>query len=147
MAKQLLCWVEGQWPGSNTSVRKLQLRISKGYTYWWEKKKLIKEYHDSNPNLIALHVGKQGKHFVEVGAQAQVFQKIATEPKPYLLRCKNIVKIVTFNVKTLNTLNQLPKLTASVVEHNINIHTHAYIYIYIYILSSTDRLFRCISTL
>ena len=30
-------------------------------------------------------------------------------------------KIETFNVRTLNTINQLPKLTASAAEHNIAI--------------------------
>ena len=48
-------------------------------------------------------------HAAEVGALPQVFEKSATEPKPNLLRCKNIVKIVTFNVWLLNTINQLPK--------------------------------------
>ena len=45
------------------------------------------------PNHIFFRMGKQGVCFVEVGALASVFEKSATElePKPKLLRCKNIV--------------------------------------------------------
>ena len=41
--------------------------------------------------------------------------------KPNLLRCKNIVNIATFNVRTLNTINQLIKLSASSAKHNTDI--------------------------
>ena len=41
------------------------------------------------------------------------------EPNPNLLRYKNIGNIKTFNVRTLNTINQIHKHTTSVVEHNI----------------------------
>ena len=42
-----------------------------------------------------------------------LFEKSATEPKPKpkLLECKTSLNIVTFNMKTLNTLNLLPELT------------------------------------
>ena len=73
------------------------------------------------PNRIAFCVGKQGVCSTEGGALAQVFEKSATEPKPKLFRCKNIVTIATFNVTTLNTVNQLPELTVSAAEYNIDI--------------------------
>ena len=55
-------------------------------------------------NRIILHADKQEVHSAEIGALASVFEKSATEPqpKPKLLR---IVNILTFNVKTLNTVN------------------------------------------
>ena len=37
------------------------------------------------------------------------------------LRCKNIVNIVTFNVRTINIINQLLEFTASAAEHNTDI--------------------------
>ena len=59
----------------------------------------MKDYHGSNPNCIAFHWGKQGVHSAVVGAQTPVLEKSATEPKPNSLRCKNIVKITTFNIR------------------------------------------------
>ena len=73
------------------------------------------------PNHIALPMGKQGACFAEGGDLAPMFEKLATELKPErkLPWCKNIVHIVTFNVTTLNRLNQLPDLPVSVAGHNI----------------------------
>ena len=70
---------------------------------------------------IGLHAGKQGEHSTEVGALAAVFKKLATELKsnPKLLRCKNTVRIVTLNMRTLNRISQLLELIAFSVEHNI----------------------------
>ena len=80
-------------------------------------------HQTARPNRIALHAGKQNACSAEVGALAQVFKESATEPKPKpnLLRYKSIVNIVTFNDRTLNTVNQLPELTASAAKHNIDI--------------------------
>ena len=54
---------------------------------------------------------------------ASVFEKSATELKlkQNLLKCKHTINIVTFNVRTLNRIGQLPELTASVINHNIDI--------------------------
>ena len=52
----------------------------------------------------------------EVGALASVFEKSATE-----LKCKQTKQIAIFNVRTLNRIWQLRKVTASVVEQNIDI--------------------------
>ena len=44
---------------------------------------------------------------------------------------KNIVNIARFNMRTFNMINQLPKLTASAAEHNIDIlcmQEHRYYY-------------------
>ena len=81
------------------------------------------------PNHITLQ--KQGACSAEVRALAPVFEKSSTEfkPEPKQLRCKNIVNIETFNDRTLNTVNQLPELTASADEHNIDticIQEHRY---------------------
>ena len=77
------------------------------------------------PNNISLHIGKQGAHSGKVGALTSVFEKSARElkpkPKQKLLRCKSTVHIVTLNVRTLNRIGQLPELTASVAEYNVDI--------------------------
>ena len=73
-------------------------------------------------NRIALRAGKKVARPAEVGALASVFEKSATELKQKkLLKCKQTIQIVTFNVRTLNRIGQLPELTASVVEHKIDI--------------------------
>ena len=50
-----------------------------------------------------------------------MFEKSATELKQTLLKCKQTIQIATFNVRTLNRIGQLPKPTASAVEHKIDI--------------------------
>ena len=75
-------------------------------------------------NRIALRAGKKGARPAEVGAQASVFEKSATELK--LLKCKQTIQIATFNVRTLNRIGQLPELTASAVElYSINCYNIA----------------------
>ena len=73
------------------------------------------------PNCIALHASKQGVRSAEVGALVSMFKKSATElkPKQKFLKCKNPIQIATFNVRTLNRIGQLPELTVSIAEHNI----------------------------
>ena len=56
------------------------------------------------------------KHIAEDGVLAPLFEKSDTEPKPNLFRCKDIVIIVTSNVRTLNTINQLLKLITYAAE-------------------------------
>ena len=82
-------------------------------------------------NRIALRAGKKGVRPAEVGALASVFEKSATELKQNLLKCKQTIQIVKFNVRTLNRIGQLSELTASAVEHKIDViciqehrHTH-----------------------
>ena len=76
----------------------------------------------TNTNHIALRMGKKGGHPAEVRALASVFEKSATELKQQkLLKCKQTIQIATFNVRTLNSIGQLPELTASAVEHKIDI--------------------------
>ena len=73
-------------------------------------------------NRIALRAGKKGARPAEVGAQASVFEKLATELKQQkLLKCKQTIEIATFNVRTLNRIGQLPELTASATDHKIDI--------------------------
>ena len=73
-------------------------------------------------NRIALCSGKKGLRPAEVGTLASVFEKSATELKQQkLLKCKQTIHITTFNIRTLNRIGQLPELTASAAEHNIDI--------------------------
>ena len=72
-------------------------------------------------NRIALRAGKKGARPAGVGALASVFEKSATELKQKLLKCKQTIQIVTFNVRTLNRIGQLSELTASAVEHKIDV--------------------------
>ena len=61
-------------------------------------------------------------HPTEFGALASVFEKSATELKQQkLLKCKHTIQIVTFNIRPLNRIGQLPELTASAIDHNIDI--------------------------
>ena len=73
------------------------------------------------PNLIALHAGKKGVRSAEVGAQASVFEKSATELKQKLLKRKQTIQIAIFNVRTLSRLGQVTEQTASAIDHNIDI--------------------------
>ena len=80
------------------------------------------------PNLC---MGKKGTCPAEVGVLASVFKKSITELKlkQKLLKCKHIIQIATFNVRTLNRIGQLQELTASVIDHNrdiICIQKHKY---------------------
>ena len=81
-------------------------------------------------NRIALRAGKKGARPAEVGALASVFEKSPTELKQSkLLKCKQTLKIATFNVRTLNRIGQLPELIASAEEHKIDImHTRTQIH-------------------
>ena len=73
-------------------------------------------------NHITFRAGKKGAYPAEVGALASVFEKSATELKQQkLLKCKQTLQIATFNVRTLNRIDQLPELTASTIEHKIDI--------------------------
>ena len=83
-------------------------------------------------NHIALRTGKKVTRPAEVGAQASVFEKSATELKQQKLqKCKQTIQIATFNVRTLNRIGQLLELTASGVEHKIDlisIQEHRYMH-------------------
>ena len=52
-----------------------------------------------------------------VRALVQVLKKSASDPKPNL-DPKNIINIMKLNVRSLDTISQLPDLTASTAEHN-----------------------------
>ena len=77
----------------------------------------------TSPNHIAFCTGKKGACPAEVGALATVFKKSATalKLKQKLRKCKHTIQIATFNVRTLNRIGQLPELTASATDHNIDI--------------------------
>ena len=59
------------------------------------------------PNRIAHHACKKGVRPAEVGALASVFEKSATELKlkQKLLKCKCMIQIVIFNVRTINKID------------------------------------------
>ena len=84
-----------------------------------KKKKQTKEYHNSNhiSKIHRLSCRKtRGVCSAKVRAPAPLSEKSATEPKTKLIGCKNIVNIATFNVRTLNTINQQLELTSSAVD-------------------------------
>ena len=71
-------------------------------------------------NYIALRTGKKGMCPAVFEALASVFEKSATDFKQQkLLKCKQTIQIVRFNVRTLNRIGQLPELSASAVEQKI----------------------------
>ena len=73
-------------------------------------------------NCIALRMSKKGVRPAEVGALASVFEKSASELKQQkLLKCKQTIQIVTFNVRTLNRIDPQLELIVSAVEHKIDI--------------------------
>ena len=57
----------------------------------------------------------------DIGVLAPELKKSTIEPRPNLLRCKSIVNIRIFNVRTLKIIHQLPDLIAYAAEHNIDI--------------------------
>ena len=110
-----------QWPGSNSSIGKRLLFIYKCGFYRWEwknshRKITITHTETTHPNCIALRASKN-----EAGARAPVFEKSATELKQKLLKCKRTIQIAIFKVRTLNRIGQLPELTVSTIDHNIDI--------------------------
>ena len=83
-----------------------------------------------SPSCIVRRAGKKRGTFCwgwssgwssEAGALAPVFEKLATElkDKQKLLKCKS--SIATFNIRTLNRIDQQLQLTASAVEYNKHI--------------------------
>ena len=52
-----------------------------------------------------------------------MFEKSATEfrHKQKQFKCKSIIQIVTFNVRTFDRIGELPELTASAIDHSIDI--------------------------
>ena len=58
-----------------------------------------------------------------VGVVASVLEKSASELKlkQKLLKCKSTIQIVTFNVKIVDRIGQLPELTASAIDHDTDI--------------------------
>ena len=88
---------------------------------------LSKNYHDSHSNHVSKPQrpsrGKKEARSVEVGALAAVLENSTTELKhrQNLLKCKSIINVAIFKVGTLKRIGEVPELTASAVEHNINI--------------------------
>ena len=75
----------------------------------------------TGPNCITLYACKKGARPAEVEVLASVFEKSAIELKQKLLKCKRTIQIVTFNIRTLDRIGQLPALTAPAINHNIDI--------------------------
>ena len=74
------------------------------------------------PNRITFSVGKKGACSAEVGALDPVFEKISrTQTKKKLLEYKSTIQIATFKVRSLKRLGQLPELTTSAIENNVDI--------------------------
>ena len=73
------------------------------------------------PNYIAFCAGKKGARPAEAGALASVYKKSSTELKQKLLKFKRTIQIATFNIGTFKRIGQLPEVTSSVIDHNIDI--------------------------
>ena len=95
------------------------MRITK-HSY---QKITITHTQTSSPNNITFLGGEKGVRPSEVGARAQVFEKLATvlRLKQKLLKCKSTIKVATFNVRSSNGIGQLPELKAFAIDHNIDI--------------------------
>ena len=81
------------------------------------------------PTRVAFRAGKKGVRPADIGALASLFEKSATELKQKLLKCKRTIQIATFHFRTLNEIGQLPELTASAIDLNIDmicIQEHRY---------------------
>ena len=77
---------------------------------------------DSPQSIISTHTHTHTHIRIYIfGALASVFEKSASELNQKLLKCKQTIQIATFNVRTLNRIGQLPELTASAIEYNIDI--------------------------
>ena len=74
-------------------------------------------------NRIDPHASKTGACPVEVGALVPVFESSATElkQKQKLLKSKSTMQMVTFSLRTLNRIGQLPELTVFAIDLNIDI--------------------------
>ena len=75
-------------------------------------------------NRIAIHTGYQEMHSAVVGTRTPLMEKLAIE-------LKTTFNVATFNICTLNTINQLPKLISSSAEKNrasICVQDHKYGY-------------------
>ena len=72
-------------------------------------------------NHIALLAEKQGARSAGVGVLEKSTREL--KPKVRLLRFKSTIHIyiAIFNVRALNRIGQLPELTASAAEHDIDI--------------------------
>ena len=84
------------------------------------RKITLKHTQTTGRNRITFRTGKKGVRAAEVGDLVSVSEKSATELKleQKLLKCKLSIQIVTFNVRTLNRIGQLPELSASGQNHN-----------------------------
>ena len=70
---------------------------------------------------IACRAGYEGARSAVVPTLAQCSKNQLQGHHTKLLECKKSTFISTFNVRTLNTINQLPELVSSAIELNINV--------------------------
>ena len=77
---------------------------------------------EHNSYRIARRAGYQGACSAEVSTSASVYEKSATKlPNKNLIKCKRNTIISTFNIRTLNKIQQIPELISSAIEHNIDV--------------------------
>ena len=77
----------------------------------------------TDTNRIALRAGKKRGASYWFCSPGLSVRKISyrAQTKTKLLKCKRTIQIATFNVRTLNRIRQLPELTASAIDHNIDV--------------------------
>ena len=59
---------------------------------------------------MVLHATKQETRSAVVGSVSLFFKESSSVPEPNLLRCKSIIYIAKFSVRTLNTVDQQHKI-------------------------------------
>ena len=74
-----------------------------------------------NSYRITHRAGHQGVRSAVVPIPAQCSKNQLRGHQTRLLECKKSTLLSTFNVRTLNTINQLPELVSSAIELNINV--------------------------
>ena len=84
---------------------------------------LVKKTKNPRTEFLSFIHYTEAKVFFSYSELGPTVEKPATENRQNqkLLKCKSIIQIVTFNVKTLNRISQLPVLRVSAVDHNIDI--------------------------
>ena len=129
---RLTCFLADETQGITARIKYFDRWTPAAHLFGWFPEMRIKDSYwkttvtntqTTCPNHITLRAGPKWARPAEVGTLAQEFEKSATKfkLKLKLLKCKRTVQIATFNVRTLNRIRRLPKMTFSAIYHNVDI--------------------------
>ena len=77
---------------------------------------------DNSSYRIARRAGYQGARSAVGKTLPQCLKyQLQSQTRTPLIKCKRTTTVSTFNVRTLNTINQLSELVASAIRYNIDI--------------------------